>query len=229
MATGSSGTARPTPHDGFRMLLDWGRAMPLGYFVVTSNVDGQFETAGFAAERLLAMHGSLFAYQCLTPCRQESWRDEAPALEIDLKTMRARGELPRCPYCGGVARPNVLMFDDGAWVSKYRDAQRGRYRQWLTQARGLKLVVVEIGAGKVVSKIRAFGEDVVARGLGSLARINPEATEADEPAIPIRMGALEALKTIDELVHGRLTDRRRSRAARALAGEREWAGGRAWR
>ena len=208
------------PHDGFRMLLDWGRAMPPGYFVVTSNVDGQFETAGFAAERLLAVHGSLFSYQCLTPCRQESWRDEAPALEIDLTTMRATGDLPRCPYCGGLARPNVLMFDDGAWVSKYRDAQRGRYRQWLTQARGLKLVVVEIGAGKVVSKIRAFGEDVVARGLGSLVRINPEATEADEPAIPVRMGALEALTAIDELVHPRLTDRRQSRAARTLAAER---------
>jgi NAD-dependent SIR2 family protein deacetylase len=208
------------PHDGFQMLLEWGRAMPLGYFVVTSNVDGQFETAGFAAERLLAVHGTLFAYQCLTPCRKETWRDDGPNLEIDLATMRTRGKVPRCPYCGGIARPNVLMFDDGAWVSKYRDSQRGRYRQWLAQAKGLQLVVVELGAGKAIPAIRALGEDVVARGLGALVRINPDASEADEPAIPIRMGALEALKTIDERVHTRLTDRRQWRAARALADER---------
>ena len=30
------------PHDGYRMLRDWARAMPAGYFVVTSNVDGHF-------------------------------------------------------------------------------------------------------------------------------------------------------------------------------------------
>lgn len=207
------------PHDGFRLLLEWGRAMPLGYFVVTSNVDGQFEKAGFGAERVLPVHGSLFALQCLTPCRQETWRDEGTALDIDIATMRARGELPHCPYCGGIARPNVLMFDDGAWVSKYRDAQRGRYRQWLAQARGLRLAVVELGAGTAIPTIRTLGEDVMARGLGTLVRINPEASEGDEPAIPIRMGALEALTAIDALVHGRLTDRRRARTARSLTEE----------
>ena len=31
-----------------------------GYFVATSNVDEQFEAAGFAAERVLAVHGTLF-------------------------------------------------------------------------------------------------------------------------------------------------------------------------
>jgi NAD-dependent SIR2 family protein deacetylase len=186
------------PHMGYWILRDWAQAMRGGSFVVTSNVDGQFESAGFAQERILAVHGTLFAYQCLTPCRKETWRDDGPALDIDLTSMRARGDLPRCPYCGGLARPNVLMFDDGAWVSKYRDSQRGRYLHWLAGLKGRRVVVVELGAGTAVPTIRRLGEDLVARGLASLVRINPQASEADEPATPIRMRALEALLRIEE-------------------------------
>ncbi len=185
------------PHMGYWMLRDWAQAMRGGYFVVTSNVDEQFEAAGFAAERIVAIHGSLHVYQCLTPCRKETWRDEDPALDIDVESMRARGELPRCPFCGGLARPNVLLFDDGAWVSKYRDSQRTRYLHWLAGLKGRRVVVVELGAGTAIPTIRRLGEDLVARGLATLVRINPQASDADEPAIPIRMGALEALWQIE--------------------------------
>ena len=137
-----------TPHDGFRMLLEWARAMRGGYFVATSNVDEQFEAAGFAAERVLAVHGTLFAYQCLAPCRKETWREEPLALDIDLETMQAGGRLPCCPHCGGVARPNVLLFDDGAWVSKDRDLQRGRYLHWLAGLKGRRVVVLEVARGQ---------------------------------------------------------------------------------
>jgi hypothetical protein len=56
---------------------------------------------------------------------------------------------------------------------------------------------VELGAGTAVPTIRRLGEDLVARGLASLVRINPQASEADEPATPIRMRALEALTQIE--------------------------------
>lgn len=192
-----------TPHDGFRMLLEWARAMRGGYFVATSNVDEQFEAAGFAAERVLAVHGTLFAYQCLAPCRKETWREEPLALDIDLETMQAGGRLPRCPHCGRVARPNVLLFDDGAWVSKDRDSQRGRYLHWLAGLKGRRVVVLEVGAGTAIPTIRRLGEDLVARGRATLVRVNPQASESDEPAIPVRMGALEALRRIEEALPDR--------------------------
>ncbi len=37
------------PHEGFRMLLRWSERLDLATFVVTSNVDGQFQKAGFAS------------------------------------------------------------------------------------------------------------------------------------------------------------------------------------
>ena len=52
------------PHQGFRQLLEIGRAKPRGYFVFTSNVDGQFQRAGFAAERMVECHGSIHHFQC---------------------------------------------------------------------------------------------------------------------------------------------------------------------
>ena len=188
------------PHDGFRLLLEWGRVMPGEYFVVTSNVDEQFQAAGYAAERMLELHGSLDVYQCTKPCGQVTWRDSSVELDIDLDSFKVRGELPRCPNCGGVARPNVLMFDDGAWVKRHRDSQRGHYQQWLSAVRGRRLVIIEIGSGPVIQTVRRIGEDLVAQGAGTLVRINPDASEADEGVIPVRMGALEALRRIEELV-----------------------------
>ena len=40
------------PHAGYRLLRAWGEAMPAGCFVVTSNVDGQFEKARFSPARV---------------------------------------------------------------------------------------------------------------------------------------------------------------------------------
>ena len=57
------------PHDGFRILLEWGKVLPGGYFVLTSNVDGQFQKAGFAPKRILEQHGSVHRLQYTVPCR----------------------------------------------------------------------------------------------------------------------------------------------------------------
>src|SRR5439155_19501480 len=53
-----------TPHAGFANLRGWVERPPLGYFVFTSNVDGQFQKAGFPEDRLLECHGSIHYLQC---------------------------------------------------------------------------------------------------------------------------------------------------------------------
>lgn len=193
------------PHIGYEVLRDWGRAMPLGYFVVTSNVDGQFDAAGFDAERILELHGNIHTLQCTRPCREATWRDSGAELNIDQETFRARGELPRCPYCGSLARPNVLMFGDGNWVSARAGPQQSHYQHWLASTRGRSLVIVELGAGTAIPTVRRFGEALVAeRTRTALVRINPLASETDDLTIPIRMGALEALMAIEAQLNGEL-------------------------
>ena len=199
-----------TPHMGYHMLRDWGRAMPGGYFVVTSNVDGQFEKAGFAAERVLEVHGNIHVLQCTTPCREVTWRDSDMTLDIDLQSFRARGELPCCPNCGALARPNVLMFADGNWVPARSGPQQAHYQRWLASNRGRRLVIIELGAGIAVPTVRRLGESLAAeRARTPLVRINPVGSESDDHTIAIRQGALEALLQIEDQLVGRL----RSRAA----------------
>src|SRR6476469_10538792 len=104
------------PHAGFAILKRWGERRPLGYFVFTSNVDGHFAKAGFKNERIVECHGSLEYLQCVRPCSTEVWPADTTAIDVDASTFRAAEPLPRCNCCGGLARPNVLMFGDVNWV-----------------------------------------------------------------------------------------------------------------
>jgi len=187
------------PHMGYWMLRDWGRSMPAGYFVVTSNVDGHFEAADFPEDQILEQHGCIHRYQCTLPCSDALWQDDPLDLNIDLEALQARGTLPRCPECGLLARPNVMMFGDVRWVACATKVQRQRYAKWLASVRGKRVVILECGAGKAIATIRSLSERLAAEHPRvTLVRINPEATDADEPVVPIRMGALEALARIEE-------------------------------
>jgi NAD-dependent SIR2 family protein deacetylase len=55
------------PHAGHEILLDWARSKRHGAFVYTSNVDGQFQAAGFSEERIVECHGSILHFQCAGP------------------------------------------------------------------------------------------------------------------------------------------------------------------
>src|SRR5437763_363029 len=50
---------RTQPHPGFALLLAAAKRAPGGGFVLTSNVDGQFQAAGFADDRIYEVHGSI--------------------------------------------------------------------------------------------------------------------------------------------------------------------------
>jgi NAD-dependent SIR2 family protein deacetylase len=188
------------PHPGFQTLLRWGNSIPCGYFVATSNVDGQFQKAGFPTERILEVHGNIHRLQCTQPCSDDfTWVPDAPLdLRINLESLTAHGRLPRCPRCGAMARPNVLMFNDVDWSPEVTLGQERRFRQWLASTRGQRLVVLELGAGTAVATIRRLGERLVAeRDRTTLVRINPDVRDEEPPVVPVRLGAAEAIARID--------------------------------
>ena len=57
-----------TPHDGFKMLLELVKTKNDNYFIFTSNVDGQFQKAGFAQDKIYEVHGSIHHLQCTKNC-----------------------------------------------------------------------------------------------------------------------------------------------------------------
>ncbi|MFZ2267649.1 MAG: Sir2 family NAD-dependent protein deacetylase [Azonexus sp.] len=162
-----------TPHAGFAMLRGMAKDMAHGAFVFTSNVDGQFQKAGFAGERVCEVHGSIHHLQCSAGCGERIWSADDFQPEIDAENCRLLGELPTCPDCGALARPNILMFGDWQWIARRSELQEQRLQQWLNAVD--RLVVIEIGAGLQVPTVRRFAESCG----GRLIRINP-----GEPAVP---------------------------------------------
>ena len=190
-----------TPHAGFEVLRRWAAAKPLGAFVFTSNVDGQFQRAGFPDDAVVERHGSIHHFQCAAPCHGGIWPAERAPVPVDETSMRAAGDLPTCPACGGVARPNVLMFGDGQWLDDRTAGQLGQYRAWRDRARGARLVVVECGAGTAVPTVRLESERIAARAGGTLVRINVREPDVPPgPHVALAMGAADALAAINRLL-----------------------------
>jgi NAD-dependent SIR2 family protein deacetylase len=185
-----------TPHGGFEILRRWGEARPLGSFVFTSNVDGQFQRAGFPPERVLECHGSIHFLQCARPCGVAIWQADDLQIDVDEATIRARSALPTCPSCGGIARPNIRMFDDWEWVYDRVDAQGRRYAKWVRSIAGQRVVAIELGAGLAIPTVRNNCE-----GVGDvLIRINPREPDVPPGGIALELGALEALTRLDGLM-----------------------------
>ena len=187
------------PHAGFDVLWSWAQARPHGGFVYTSNVDGHFQRAGFDPLRIDECHGSIHHLQCLAPCSGMTWPAAALVPQVDAARCEWLGALPRCPHCGGVARPNILMFHDGEWIGERHELQALRRQRWLDGVR--RPAVIEIGAGLNVPTVRQFAQHVVLQHGGSLIRINPHEHQVGAlPGVAIAAGALQALSAIDALL-----------------------------
>ena len=119
------------------------------YFVLTTNVDHQFQKAGFDKHRLFYTQGDYGLFQCSEPCYQETYDNEEcvkDMLEFQ-EDMRVPTELiPRCPKCGkpmtmNLRSDNTFVQDDG-W---YRAAER--YEEFLRRHENLHILFLELGVG----------------------------------------------------------------------------------
>jgi NAD-dependent SIR2 family protein deacetylase len=177
------------PHAGFRMLRALATSLPAGAHIFTSNVDGQFQKAGFAADQVCEIHGSIHHLQCAAGCSERIWPADEFQPRVDAENCRLLGDLPHCPHCGALARPNILMFGDWGWLDRRTALQHQRLQQWLASVD--RLVCIEIGAGTNIPTVRHFSEDCG----GKLIRINPGEPEVPDPAtgIGLALGGLDGI------------------------------------
>ncbi|MCP3024299.1 SIR2 family NAD-dependent protein deacylase [Cupriavidus basilensis] len=185
------------PHAGFDILFRLASTMKHGAFVFTSNVDGQFQKAGFPAARVAECHGTIHLLQCIEACTDQVWPEDDFNPIVDNSTCLLKNEMPRCPHCGGLARPNILMFGDWKWVSRYADRQEQALAAWLESVE--RLVVVELGAGRALPTVRCFSE----RQRRQVIRINAR-DYSISPAVGVGIagGALEVLQRLDNTLSG---------------------------
>ena len=120
------------------------------YFVLTTNVDHRFQTAGFDKDRLFYTQGDYGLFQCSVPCHKKTYDNESAVREMVAKQhdMRIPEELaPRCPVCGAPMTVNLRSDDtfveDDGW-----HAACGRYEEFLRRhAKKSRLLLLELGVG----------------------------------------------------------------------------------
>lgn len=180
------------PHEGFATLLRWGAEKPHGVFAFTSNVDGQFQKAGFPPSRVVECHGSIHHLQCVRSCGAAIRPADGVVVEVDAETCRARKPFPACPACGGLARPNILMFGDMGWDESRTDVQHANLQRWLETVTG-PLVVLEFGAGTRIPSVRMLSERAGRGPRRTLVRVNPREPQLGRDFAPPDPESLEAL------------------------------------
>ena len=119
------------------------------YFVLTTNVDHQFQLAGFDKKRLFYTQGDYGLWQCSEPCHQRTYDNEETVRRMftEQRDMRAPSELvPRCPVCGRPMTMNLRADDtfvqDEGWYQA-----RERYQDFLRRHDRLRVVFLELGVG----------------------------------------------------------------------------------
>ncbi|WP_456368152.1 NAD-dependent protein deacetylase [Thermococcus sp.] len=73
--------------------------------VITQNVDDLHRDAG--TRNLIELHGNIFRVRCTSCDYRENLKESGRVLEI----INSK-ELPRCPRCGSVLRPDVVWFGE---------------------------------------------------------------------------------------------------------------------
>jgi len=191
-----------TPHAGFDVLRRFANKMKHGAFVFTSNVDGAFQKAGFDPQRIVECHGSIHHVQCTAGCGVGILDAGDVQVKVDPKTFEAQGPLPKCPRCGELLRPNILMFGDPMWEYARADSQEQRMVEWTQDLveRRAALVILEVGAGTHIPSVRARSSSLSNRLNAPLVRINTRDPEGPRGTLSLPMKAKEALIELEILV-----------------------------
>lgn len=119
------------------------------YFVLTTNVDHQFQLAGFDKKRLFYTQGDYGLWQCSRPCHQKTYDNEKTVRQMAAlqKDMKIPTELiPKCPVCGSPMTMNLrcdtTFVQDEGWY-----AASNRYEDFIRRRQGMRILFLELGVG----------------------------------------------------------------------------------
>lgn len=119
------------------------------YFVITTNVDHQFQKASFDKSRLFYTQGDYGLFQCSQPCHLGTYDNEKiirDMIEFQ-ENMKIPTELiPKCPKCGKPMTMN-LRSDDKFVEDEGWHAAAKRYEDFLQKNYGGKVLFLELGVG----------------------------------------------------------------------------------
>ena len=119
------------------------------YFVLTTNVDHQFQRAGFDKKRLFYTQGDYGLWQCSRACHNKTYDNEDTVRQMidQQQDMEIPSELiPRCPVCGAPMIMN-LRCDDSFVQDEGWYAARNQYSDFVRRHKHGTVLYLELGVG----------------------------------------------------------------------------------
>lgn len=172
------------------------------YFVITTNVDAQFEKAGFEQQKLFVVQGDYREMQCAKACHNKVYSNIETVKEIlantDNFTIPERF-VPSCPVCGGKMdmhlRKDKYFIEDEKWHEA-----AARYERFLRSYAQSPILLLELGVGfNTPSIIRyPFEEIVYFNPKSLLVRINKELYP---PRLPLDSRIINITESMEQFIN----------------------------
>lgn len=119
------------------------------YFVITTNVDHQFQLSGVDKNRLFYTQGDYGLFQCSVPCHNKTYDNEDIIAEMVEKQKDRKipsNLVPYCPKCNKPMTTNLRINDtfveDEGWHRAHEN-----YKNFLDINKYKKIVFLELGVG----------------------------------------------------------------------------------
>lgn len=189
------------PHSGYHVINLMAAEIFEDSFVHTTNTDGYHIISGMSADRVTEIHGSMWRLQCIngSSCRYGVRNNtDVPLLEMDENTMSAL-TMPRCPLCGDILRPNILMFGDWEYIEN--DIQLNHFDDFLSRHKRIDLVFL-IGSSSqiptndyIAKRMQQYGSKIIT--------VNPDPSSAMvcTPDLFIKERSLPAFQAIAKILN----------------------------
>jgi NAD-dependent SIR2 family protein deacetylase len=119
------------------------------YFVITTNVEGQFTKAGVKKSRFFEVQGNYGYFQCAKGCHNKLYYNEQIVGKMLSETSDCRipsSLVPKCPVCCGDMEVNLrkdnFFVQDSNWYKS-----EDNYRKFISATEGKSTLFLELGVG----------------------------------------------------------------------------------
>ncbi len=110
------------PNPGHLAIVELEKLLGDRFVLITQNVDGLHTRAGNSLERTYKIHGDLEFMRCMKDCTSDVFPipEAMPAKERGGQLTPDEWDLLKCPNCGAMSRPHVLLWDECYNEEHYR-------------------------------------------------------------------------------------------------------------
>ena len=140
--------------------------------IITQNIDILHQKAG--SRRVIEMHGTLRTLSC-TQCFRQVESDQC------LAEFTQTGALPRCPACGAIMKPDVILFGEQLPQKAWMEAQRAARQCDLMLVAGSSLEVLPV-AGLPMQALDRGAHLIILNNTPTYLNVRADASILDDVA-----------------------------------------------